>query len=147
LPLSAHRPDRVKVAAASARAATQAIADLRKRGRLLVVEDESLIAMAICQDLASLGWNIVGPVATVDEARRLIEGTSLPDAAVLDVNLAGQLVYPLAEWLQTRGVPFVFCSGYEQLEDHPTFEAWPRVRKPVDIDQLDGELLRIRQAA
>jgi hypothetical protein len=72
---------------------------------------------------------------------------ALPDAAVLDVNLAGKPVYPLAEWLQANRVPFVFCSGYEQLEGHPTYESWPRVRKPVDIKALDGELRRIRQAA
>lgn len=71
----------------------------------------------------------------------------MPDAAVLDVNLAGQPVYPLAEWLQSRRVPFVFCSGYEQLENHSAYEAWPRVRKPVDIQALDGELRRARRAA
>lgn len=118
-----------------------------RRGRLLVVEDESLIAMAISQDLALLGWEVVGPAASIEEARRLIHETSLPDAAVLDVNLAGKLVYPLAEWLQSQKVPFVFCSGYEQLESHSGYEDWPRLRKPVNIDLLDDELRRARHAA
>lgn len=118
-----------------------------RRGRLLVVEDEALIAMAIARDLALLGWDIVGPVASVAEARRLIGATSLPDAAVLDVNLGGTLVYPLAEWLQSQSVPFVFCSGYEQLDDFPAFDRCPRVRKPIDAGLLDGELLRVRKAA
>lgn len=146
LPLSAYGSDPSSLAAAVAesRAAT---GEPRSRGRLLVVEDESLIAMAVCQDLASLGWSIIGPAASIEEARRLMGETSLPDAAVLDVNLAGSPVYPLAEWLQSKRVPFVFCSGYEQLEDHPAYETWPRVRKPVNIKALDDELRRAREAA
>jgi len=147
LPPSAYRPDHAGGPAASPVTETPPTATIRPRGRLLVVEDESLIAMAICQDLASLGWDIIGPAATIAEARRLIEGASLPDAAVLDINLSGQPVYPLAEWLQAQSVPFVFCSGYEEIEDHPAYEAWPRVRKPVNVDLLDDELRRIRDAA
>jgi CheY-like chemotaxis protein len=146
LPLTVHRPD-ASGHTAPASEPTPAPVKRHGRGRLLVVEDESLIAMAVCQDLASLGWSIIGPAATIDEARRLLEEDVLPDAAVLDVNLAGQPVYPLAEWLQSKQVPFVFCSGYEQLEDHPTYEAWARVRKPVDIHALDRELRRAREAA
>ncbi len=146
LPAWAYRPD-VTASPGSAVGLTPGAHDIiRRRGRLLVVEDESLIAMAVCQDLASLGWEIVGPAATIEEARRLIED-GLPDAAVLDVNLAGKPVYPLAEWLQANAVPFVFCSGYEQLEDYPAYETWPRVRKPVDIHALDGELRKMREAA
>lgn len=145
LPLSAHGGDPGARSGGSAEASALA-SEPRQRGRLLVVEDESLIAMALCDDLTKLGWSIVGPAASIEEARELL-GDTLPDAAVLDVNLAGQLVYPLAEWLQSKGVPFVFCSGYEQLDDNPTYEAWPRVRKPVDIDTLDGELQRAREAA
>jgi len=66
---------------------------------------------------------------------------------VLDVNLGGELVYPLAEWLRAQRVPFVFCSGYEHLETHSAYDQWPRVRKPVDIQLLDSELLRVRKAA
>ncbi|HZZ33021.1 MAG TPA: PAS domain S-box protein [Phenylobacterium sp.] len=147
LPPAAYRLEFSAALTPPSTAALDEISAPARRGRLLVVEDESLIAMAICQDLATLGWDIVGPAASIDEARRLIEGTSLPDAAVLDVNLAGKLVYPLAEWLQSQSVPFVFCSGYEQLEDNPGYETWPRVRKPVDIHLLDGELRRVREAA
>lgn len=144
LPLSAHGAG--AGAATTGPAAVAAIPEADRRGRLLVVEDESLIAMALCHDLAKLGWSIVGPAATIEEAREIL-GDTLPDAAVLDVNLAGQPVYPLAEWLQSKGVPFVFCSGYEHLDDNPAYEAWPRVRKPVDIGTLDGELQRAREAA
>lgn len=146
LPGSAYRAE---LAAAPASAEiVQALRDSRTaaRGRLLVVEDEALIAMALAQDLGKLGWDIVGPAATVGEARRLLADT-LPDAAVLDVNLRGELVYPLAEWLRARRVPFVFCSGYEHLETHSAYDQWPRVRKPVDVQLLDSELIRVRKAA
>ncbi len=144
LPSSAYRPG-VPVSAATGQSPNAV--ETRKRGRVLVVEDESLIAMAICQDLAALGWDIVGPAANIEEARRLMETASLPDAAVLDVNLGGKLVYPLAEWLQSRRVPFVFCSGYEQLEVDRAFDICPHVRKPVDVHLLDSALRRARQAA
>jgi len=116
-------------------------------GRLLVVEDETLIAMELCKDLRTLGWEIVGPAATVDEALRLIAEAPLPDAAVLDVNLGGKLVYPLAEVLESKGVPFVFCTGYQQLDDHEHYRTWPLVRKPVSVQLLNNELRRFKAAA
>lgn len=146
LPPAAYRPDHI-----STSASTQVVQALREArqpgpGRLLVVEDEPLIAMALAQDLSKLGWDIVGPAGTVDEALRLV-ADKLPDAAVLDVNLGGELVYPIAEWLRARGVPFVFCSGYEHLDTHSAYDQWPRVGKPVDIQLLDSELRRARKAA
>jgi CheY-like chemotaxis protein len=118
-----------------------------RTGRLLVVEDESLIALELCQGLVALGWEIVGPAATVDEALDMIEGPDGIDAAVLDVNLGGSLVYPLAERLQSLGVPFVFCTGYQHLDDHRNFAASPVVRKPVEIMHPDRELRRLSAAA
>lgn len=116
-------------------------------GRLLVVEDEALIAMELCKDLGQLGWEIIGPASTVEEALQLLDGGPLPDAAVLDVNLCGQLVYPVAERLQALQVPFVFCTGYQRLDDHQGFNASPIVRKPVNITSLDQELRRLGLAA
>ena len=115
-------------------------------GRLLIVEDESLIAMELSADLAAMGWEIMGPAATLEEARRLIAAT-LPHAAVLDVNLSGELVYPLAQQLRARGVPFVFCTGYEDLVGTDEFRGTPLVRKPVNIPVLNGHLRRVRAAA
>jgi PAS domain S-box-containing protein len=116
-------------------------------GRLLVVEDEALIAMELCKDLGQLGWEIVGPASTIEEALELIDGSPLPDAAVLDVNLCGRAVYPVAERLQALGVPFVFCTGYQRLDDHRGFFSSPIVRKPVNIGVLDQELRRLGHAA
>jgi PAS domain S-box-containing protein len=115
-------------------------------GRLLVVEDEALIALELCKNLTQLGWDIVGPASTIEEALRLIDEGPMPDAAVLDVNLCGRPVYPLAEHLQALGVPFVFCTGYQRLE-HQGFSSSPIVRKPVNIGMLDGELRRLGRAA
>jgi len=140
LPSSVYRPD-IAAGAAAGKADPH---NAGSRRRILVVEDEVLIAMELCTELESRGWEIVGPAATTDEAMRLIDGPSLPDVAVLDVNLAGQLVYPLAEWLRSHNVPFLFCTGYEQLDDHKRFSNWPTIRKPVNMTLLDGELNRIR---
>ncbi|WP_332772771.1 PAS domain S-box protein [Phenylobacterium sp.] len=116
-------------------------------GCILVVEDETLIGMELCNSLLSLGWRVVGPAATIEEASRLVADTPHLYAAVLDVNLGGTPVYPLAELLQTRSVPFVFCTGYEELDHEDRFRDCAVIRKPVDVGLLDVELRRSRQAA
>jgi CheY-like chemotaxis protein len=113
--------------------------------RLLIVEDETLLAMELSEQLRTLGWNVVGPAASVEEAFGLIAESALPDVAMLDVNLRGRLVYPLADLLQKGGVPFVFCTGYDALDEPDRFQASPVIRKPVNINQLAGELHRIRR--
>ena len=81
-------------------------------GRLvLVVEDEVLVAMDLELLLHQHGWRVLGPAATVAEALQLLAG-QMPDAALLDVNLQGELVTPVAEQLRARGVPFVVVSAY-----------------------------------
>jgi CheY-like chemotaxis protein len=85
---------------------------LRDR-RILVVEDEYLIAMSLQDALESAGSVVVGPVPSVDKAIRTIELAPQIDAAVVDVNLGGVLAYPVADMLIARNIPFVFTSGYE----------------------------------
>jgi CheY-like chemotaxis protein len=85
---------------------------LRDR-RILVVEDEYLIAMSLQDALESAGSVVVGPVPSVDKAIRTIELAPQIDAAVVDVNLGGVLAYPVADMLIARKIPFVFTSGYE----------------------------------
>ncbi|EWY35803.1 hypothetical protein N825_34265 [Skermanella stibiiresistens SB22] len=79
--------------------------------RVLVVEDEALVAMALTGMLEGFGCLVVGPVGRVHRALDLIATTRI-DAAVLDVNLAGDKVFPVAEELTRRGVPIVFATGY-----------------------------------
>src|SRR3954462_10275467 len=85
------------------------------RGRcLLVVEDEYLIAADLTASLESIGIEVIGPAASVEEALRLIEnaGDRL-DGAVLDINLRNERVFPVADALTARGVPFLFTTGYD----------------------------------
>ena len=78
---------------------------------VLVVEDEFLIAMHLELLLQRHGWQVLGPAATVAQALQLLADRT-PDIAVLDVNLRGELVTPVAEQLQLRAVPFVLLSAY-----------------------------------
>lgn len=80
--------------------------------RILIVEDESLVAMLLETILEDMGCETVGPISTVAEALALIEGGEALDGALLDVNVAGVEVFPAAAALDARGVPFVFSTGY-----------------------------------
>ena len=82
---------------------------------VLVVEDEFLIAMDLEHLLRRHGFRVLGPAATVAAALRLLEGKT-PDVALLDVNLRGELVTPVAEALRARGVPFVLASAYDRAQ-------------------------------
>jgi CheY-like chemotaxis protein len=81
--------------------------------RILVVEDEYLIAMSLADALQNAGSVVVGPVPSVDKAIQKIESEHHIDAAVVDVNLGGVLAYAVADMLIARKIPFVFTSGYE----------------------------------
>ena len=85
--------------------------------RVLVVEDEMIVAWLLEDMLADFGCTIVGPAARIDQALAMIKAEAL-DAAVLDVNLNGQQSYPLADALVTRGVPFVFVTA-QRADDLP----------------------------
>jgi len=79
--------------------------------RILVVEDEMLIAVTIEDALMELGCEIVGPVASLDAALDLA-GREMLDGAILDVTIRGGTVFPVAEKLLARRIPFVLASGY-----------------------------------
>ena len=98
--------------------------------RVLVVEDESLVAMLLETILEDLGCTPVGPASNVDEGEAIARDTVDLDAALLDVNLAGRQVFPVAAVLKARGVPFVFSTGYGEsgLPEH--WRGNPTVQKP-----------------
>src|SRR5687768_15796697 len=79
---------------------------------VLVVEDEFLIAMDLEAMLREHGWRVLGPAATVATALSLLQDGEMPDVALLDVNLRGETVVPVAEVLRERGVPIVLASAY-----------------------------------
>jgi CheY-like chemotaxis protein len=113
-----------------------------QRHRVLVVEDEALMAMETVAQLEQLGAEVVGPAATLKEGLRLAKrrGRSL-DAAVLDVNLGGQQVGPLADLLARRGVPILFATGYgEAPAGH---HSAPVLAKPFLRSDLTKALLRL----
>jgi response regulator RpfG family c-di-GMP phosphodiesterase len=85
---------------------------LRDR-RILIVEDEYLIAINLQDGLENIGSVVLGPVPSVEKAIKKIESEPHIDRRVLDVNLGGALAYPVADMLVARKIPFVFTSGYE----------------------------------
>lgn len=98
--------------------------------RVLLVEDDYFIAEEMKRTFQAAGVEVVGPVATVGGALLLVEGGHL-DGAVLDINLQGELAYPVADLLRERSVPFVFATGYDQSVIPARFGDTVRCEKPV----------------
>jgi PAS domain S-box-containing protein len=111
--------------------------------RILVVEDETLIAMQIESVVEALGCEVMGPVATPADALALLRGGT-PDGAILDVNLAGVRSDRVAQALTALGVPFLYCTGYADGSDlvAPAGEI-ERVTKPLDPKLLTQAVTRL----
>ncbi len=98
--------------------------------RVLIVEDESLVAMLLETILEDMGCVPVGPAATVEEGLQMASEDDAVDAALLDVNVAGKQVFPIAEALKARGVPFVFSTGYGEGGLPDDWRGQPTLQKP-----------------
>jgi CheY-like chemotaxis protein len=112
---------------------------LRDR-RILVVEDEYLIAMTLSEHLEEVGSIVVGPVSSVEKAIKAIESNQQIDAAVLDINLGGAMAYPVADALLARNIPFIFTSGYE---GDALRERYPQIKnclKPYLFPEMERAL-------
>jgi CheY-like chemotaxis protein len=105
--------------------------------RALVVEDESLLALSLEDDLVSAGCSILGPFASLSSATEALR-TKQFDLAILDVNLNGEMVYPLADELAARAIPFVLLTGYVSTDLPERFRKVPQVTKPYDQASLIG---------
>jgi DNA-binding response OmpR family regulator len=103
--------------------------------RVLLVEDDYYIARAQTRALSLYRVQVIGPAATLDDALRLAADEQL-DGAVLDINLRGLNVYPVADLLQSRGVPFVFLTGYDDPPIPAQLQAMPWCQKPVGVGKL-----------
>lgn len=114
--------------------------------RVLVVEDEALVSMLVEAYLDELGCEVVGVAPRLEDALEKARTLAL-DAAVLDVNLAGRLSYPVAELLRSRGVPFVFATGYGMAGLPEALRGMPVLAKPFRQDQLAAALCASRGAA
>ena len=108
--------------------------------RVLIVEDEMLIAMLVEQMVEDLGYQVVGPAMTVEEALSLIDGENV-DCAVLDMNLGhGVSSAPIADALQAKGIPFLFASGYGSKGTVENLGAAPVLSKPFLTHDLEKAL-------
>ena len=109
--------------------------------RVIIVEDAILLAMELEAGLSEAGVEVVGSAALVDEAMALVDTPM--DAAVLDCNLNGESVIPVAEALAARGVPFLFATGYGETRGAPEGFDAPIIRKPYDVAQITAALADI----
>jgi CheY-like chemotaxis protein len=107
--------------------------------RILIVEDETMVAMLLEDIVDELGFRVVGPVGRVSQALALLESATI-DGAVLDLNLAGEFSYPIADALIARGLPFVFATGYGEAGVDPAYHSRPVVQKPFTLERLQQAL-------
>lgn len=113
--------------------------------RILVVEDEFLIRMLLEDMLADLGYALAGVAGRLDEATQLAKTADF-DLAILDVNLDGQDVYPVADLLSSRGVPFMFVTGYGGRGLPEKYRSRPTLQKPFQLDELNKTLAQLLPA-
>ncbi|MBN9049850.1 MAG: response regulator [Rhizobiales bacterium] len=107
--------------------------------KILLVEDEYLIRMLLEDMLDDLGYSVVGAAGSVSEASKLASSTEC-DVAILDVNLDGQEVFPVADILASRGLPFVFVTGYGGAGLPEQYRSRPTLQKPFQLDELSKTL-------
>ena len=114
-----------------------------KDRRILVIEDEFFMADELRQKLEAAGALVIGPAPSVERALALIKDEITIEAALLDVNLGGDMSYPVAEALIVRSVPFVFTTGYDEsvLAEH--YALMPRCQKPTEFSSIVGELVTL----
>ena len=111
--------------------------------RVLVVEDEMLIAMLIKQMLQELQCEVIGPVSSVEEAIAAVRAHPL-DGALLDMNLRGESSSPAAHECIDRAVPFLLVTGYDaNNSEPPAFQTASRIKKPFNIEDLTDGMLEV----
>lgn len=110
--------------------------------KVLVVEDEALVAMLVEDALLDAGFQVLGPAATVEEALSLLNGER-PDAVVLGLNLAGETSTPVADLLASRGIPYVIATGYGASGLPPGHQQAMVLAKPYDPGELISMLGRL----
>jgi CheY-like chemotaxis protein len=117
------------------------LADRRlNRCRILVVEDEYLLADELATELAVEGATVLGPAPSVEQALALLDDRPLPDGAILDLNLGGEPAFPVADALIGRGVPLIFTTGYDADALPERFAHIPRCEKPINIRRITTAL-------
>jgi CheY-like chemotaxis protein len=113
--------------------------------RILVVEDSPVVGPFTADLLGELGFVVVGPAPNMAAARELIED-GVFDAALMDVHIRGERVFPLCDLLDAMGVPFVLTSGYGDWQVPEKLEKRPRLQKPYTIAQVEKALNKLLRA-
>jgi PAS domain S-box-containing protein len=107
-----------------------------RRPSVLIVEDEALVGLELKQNLTRAGWDVIGPASSLQQAYSTLASNQPIDAAILDINIDNEPVYPFAEKLQTQGLPFMFCTGYAITNHSSRFNDCPVVVKPTLFSEL-----------
>jgi CheY-like chemotaxis protein len=110
--------------------------------RILVVEDSPVVGPFTADILGELGCEVVGPAPNMAAARGLVEAGGF-DAALMDVHIRGERVFPLCDMLEAKAVPFVLTSGYADWQVPEKLRERPRVQKPYTIDQIEKALRKL----
>ena len=122
-------------ASPGARAICFLVPPSRCKPRVLVVEDDYFLAEDLSAALGETGAEVLGPVPDLESALSLLDRGPAPTAAILDIKLGRAWVYPLADALRERGIPFVFATGYEASAIPAAYAAVPRCEKPYGAEQ------------
>ncbi|WP_244630939.1 response regulator [Aureimonas sp. ME7] len=112
--------------------------------RVFAVEDESLVAMQLEDILEELGCEVAALAMKLSRALEALDKGIEADVAVLDVNIAGEQVYPVAERLRSAGVPILFATGYGRQGVIDEWQHCPVVQKPYTADQIEAAILEAR---
>lgn len=110
--------------------------------RVLVVEDEMIVAMLVEDMMGDMGFEVAGVAGRLNDAFQLLEKTDF-DLAVLDVSLNGELVFPFAQALEEKKIPFVFATAYGARGIPQEFAGHPVVQKPFRTQDLAGAIARL----
>jgi CheY-like chemotaxis protein len=111
--------------------------------RVLIAEDEYSLAEMLVEEFAKLGVETIGPASTVKRALDLVEHSGPLDAAVLDIRLRNEMIFPVADALRARGVPFVFATGYDPKIIPDRYKDVVRYEKPFDVAQVARVIAQI----
>jgi CheY-like chemotaxis protein len=115
----------------------------KTKGRILLVEDEAMISMLIEDILQDLEYEVVGPASRLDQALTLALQAEI-DIGLLDINVDGKVIYPVADVLEFRRIPFIFSTGYSAGALPARFRGRPTLSKPFSVQDLADTLATIR---
>lgn len=110
--------------------------------RVFCVEDETMVALNLEDMLTDMGCTVIGPAMRVDRARALIDDDFHADVAILDVNVAGERIFPVAELLVERQVPIIFATGYDRDGLPDAWHGCTILQKPYTQEEVSRSLMR-----